>query len=157
MSTPPTPPVPAARFRLVVLSGDLRGEVRTVLTDAVVGRGSACDIFTADAKLSRRHARFFVENDALYIEDLASSNGTLVNGQRVERVRLAAGDVVAVGLSQFLVEDPRSLGERGPRDSEPDALTPQFVKPVGDAPPPSLNVMVAEEYFRAIGLAREAA
>src|SRR4051812_11638269 len=95
---------PVGRYVLAITGGELRGQVREVRTEVVVGRGSQCDVCTADAKLSRRHARFFLERDELFIEDLKSSNGTVVNGQRIERVRLRAGDVVAVGMSQFRVD-----------------------------------------------------
>ncbi len=56
-----------------------------------------------DRVLSRRHARFFLEGASVVIEDLGSSNGTFVNGRRIERAVLREGDVVELGTYAFLV------------------------------------------------------
>lgn len=68
---------------------------------AIVGRdpvGSTHVI--ADPSVSREHARFYVEDDALYVEDLASTNGTAINGRTLvarRGARLQAGDTVTLG------------------------------------------------------------
>ncbi|MEJ7732336.1 MAG: sigma 54-interacting transcriptional regulator [Polyangiaceae bacterium] len=63
----------------------------------VVGRDAPSDLVIRDASLSRRHARFRVEGGEVVVEDLGSTNGTLVAGERVERAPLAPGDEVTLG------------------------------------------------------------
>jgi hypothetical protein len=74
----------------------LRGE------RVVVGRLAECGIRVSDANVSRMHAAFVHEGDGWFIEDLDSTNGTLLNGAPVSRARLAAGDVVQVGLTSLV-------------------------------------------------------
>ncbi len=75
----------------------------------VLGRDLACDIALADAKSSRRHARIQWMNAAdadaipeVWLEDLVSTNGTWVNGRRVEEpVRIYERDKVLIGSTLF--------------------------------------------------------
>lgn len=67
----------------------------------VVGRLSTCDICLSDANVSRRHAEFVRMDDDWYVADLDSTNGTMVNGQPIERARLADGDVVEIGVTRL--------------------------------------------------------
>ena len=63
-----------------------------------VGRGTGAD-FIVDAKLvSRIHCRLIAEaSDQLVLEDLKSTNGTMVNGRKTDRAVLRAGDTVTIG------------------------------------------------------------
>jgi diguanylate cyclase (GGDEF)-like protein len=66
----------------------------------VVGRGPGCNVRLDDDTVSRHHCRIHVEPDgSVILTDLGSTNGTLVNGRRVEQVVLAEGDKVQVGTS----------------------------------------------------------
>jgi pSer/pThr/pTyr-binding forkhead associated (FHA) protein len=73
-------------------------------TITVVGRREDCDLRIPLAEVSRKHCRLINENDALRIEDLGSSNGTFVNGERAQEATLNAGDTVAVGPVTFVVQ-----------------------------------------------------
>src|SRR5262245_65462583 len=73
------------------------GRTVPVSNGITVGRVAGCDIVINDAKASRRHARFVVENDVVEIEDLGSSNGTLSNQKPVTRRLLRDGDQVQIG------------------------------------------------------------
>ena len=70
-----------------------------------VGRGPENTIDLVDARVSRKHIELRRGTDGVLLEDLGSTNGTLVNGERVtgER-RLAPGDVVALGDTELRVE-----------------------------------------------------
>lgn len=68
-----------------------------------IGRTPDNGIVVSDVLASRHHARVLSRPDGLYIEDLGSVNGTYVNGQRVQRVRLTDGNVVTIGNSDFVV------------------------------------------------------
>ena len=70
----------------------------------VVGRAYECDVRLADGMVSRKHARFWVEDNALYVEDLNSRNGIYVNRNRVTRSALKIRDEVAIGNHIFVVD-----------------------------------------------------
>lgn len=72
-----------------------------------VGRLSSCDICLADVNVSRAHSAFVREGDGWAIEDLDSTNGTLLNGERVTYARLRDGDRVQVGATQLIYHDPK--------------------------------------------------
>jgi len=65
--------------------------------DLVVGRGPGCAVALSDDSVSRRHARLVFRDGAWIIQDLGSTNGTIVNGERVGRCRLELGDRVRLG------------------------------------------------------------
>ena len=70
----------------------------------VIGRGEDCDLRIPLGEVSRKHARLAKDGDALHIEDLGSSNGSYVNGQRIQETTLNGGDVVSVGPLSFVVQ-----------------------------------------------------
>lgn len=71
--------------------------------NTTVGRHPDSDIFLNDVTVSRHHCRFVVENNTLSVEDSGSTNGTYVNGERVDSAALKAGDEVIVGRFHFVV------------------------------------------------------
>ena len=70
-----------------------------------IGRGSENDIQLADTTVSQQHARFLVTENTLLIEDLGSTNGTYVNGQRIDKHRLKKGDLVMIGQHRLSFHD----------------------------------------------------
>lgn len=71
----------------------------------VIGRQSGCDLVLDDAEASRRHARVVPTGDGHAVEDLDSTNGTLVNGSRIGvMTRLAHGDRLEIGESVLRYE-----------------------------------------------------
>src|SRR5512133_2465588 len=70
----------------------------------VIGRGEDCDLRIPLGEVSRKHARLAKDGDALHLEDLGSSNGTYVNGERVQESGLNGGDILAVGPLTFVVQ-----------------------------------------------------
>jgi len=73
----------------------------------VVGRLSSCDICLQDKNTSRQHAAFVRQGTAWAVEDLGSTNGTLVNGRAVDRLSLRDGDVIVVGITELVYHEPR--------------------------------------------------
>ncbi len=63
-------------------TGPLSGLSYAVRDPIVLGRALECDLAVVTPHVSRQHARLDVEDGRLYIEDLGSSNGTMVNGKR---------------------------------------------------------------------------
>jgi hypothetical protein len=68
-----------------------------------VGRHPDSDIFLDDVTVSRHHCRFSATMEALSVEDAGSTNGTYVNGERVDSERLAPGDEVLIGRFHLIV------------------------------------------------------
>jgi DNA-binding NtrC family response regulator len=63
----------------------------------VIGRAAPSDITIPDPNLSRTHAQFTWDDDAIWVEDLGSTNGTKKNGKKIDRTRVEPGDVVTIG------------------------------------------------------------
>ncbi len=98
---PPAPPAPAAApsLRLVVVDGPLRGTALTLGASAVVlGRAPSCTLPLEDDYSSSRHARVYPHEGAWWVEDLGSTNGTYVDGERIDAPTvLAQGTPVRIG------------------------------------------------------------
>jgi hypothetical protein len=96
------------RGRLVVTqSPELpQGMSIEIAHELVAGRADGVDIaLPADGYASSRHARFVRGNDTDAVEDLRSTNGTYVNGDRVDGARaLLPGDIVTIGQTQLTYE-----------------------------------------------------
>jgi len=113
----------------------------------VIGRVPACDVMIDDTKCSRRHARLIVEGGVVEIEDLESSNGTLLNGKPVERRMLRTGDEIQIGKSVLrYVEGAMAPAPAAPTAAPPpagddvdlfgDTVVHAPAAPVAQAPPP---------------------
>jgi len=70
----------------------------------VVGRHATCDVVLGDASVSRRHAQLTFRGGAWTVQDLSSTNGTSVNGVRVGRTSLRAGDLLVLGSSALRID-----------------------------------------------------
>lgn len=68
-------------------------------TAIVVGRASDLDLVLVEEMVSRRHARIELRGGLVHIEDLGSTNGTFVNGERVHSTVLREGDRLLIGTS----------------------------------------------------------
>ena len=114
--------------RLVVRKGPAAGRDKALGGECVVGRHPTVDFVLDDKLASRRHFRVFPAQGAWVVEDLGSTNGTVVNGQRVQRVGLRDGDVISVGTSEVVFVQKDLLGA--------PASTPVAVVPAPPAVPP---------------------
>ena len=70
----------------------------------VIGRREDCDLRIPLGEVSRKHCRILRDGDSLKLEDLGSSNGTFLNGQRVQEAMLGPGDTVQVGPVVFVLQ-----------------------------------------------------
>jgi pSer/pThr/pTyr-binding forkhead associated (FHA) protein len=106
----PTPAAPKAKAKkerkersggqLYLLEPTARhGEVYSLTDEVTVGRAPGCGVvLDDDTFVSQVHARLFRRGRETYVEDLGSTNGTLVNGQRISEItRLQRGDRVQFG------------------------------------------------------------
>ncbi len=84
--------------RLEVTEGVLRGRQFTLDDNLVVlGRRETCDVYLPDASVSRRHAVVMRQGRRYVIRDQGSTNGTYVNGEKVENKVLGHGDIIKLG------------------------------------------------------------
>jgi pSer/pThr/pTyr-binding forkhead associated (FHA) protein len=86
--------------KLIVESGGSRRE-QPLSNPCRIGRDDENDIVLNDPGSSRRHCRIAKDGEAWILEDLHSANGTFRNEERIDRVRLADGDIVRIGASKL--------------------------------------------------------
>ena len=87
----------------------------------IVGRAPSCDVPVFDPTISRRHAELVSDGTKLTVRDLGSSNGTSVNGSKVEKARLAVDDQVSFGKVAFRLV---TFGMATPSASHPSVERP---------------------------------
>lgn len=94
-------------YQLVVVRGrSAVGAHRLGPGVTVAGRQEGCQLRIHSSQVSRRHCELFEQAGRLIIKDLGSSNGTFVNGERVDGLRpLNPGDVLIIGNIKFRVEE----------------------------------------------------
>jgi pSer/pThr/pTyr-binding forkhead associated (FHA) protein len=118
------PPVAMAWF--AVKSGPRAGHLYRLVPEATaIGRDSHNDIIVDDSAVSRQHAKVKLEpgpedEKQFYIYDLATSNGTVVNGERIVKEALYDGDEIEIGRTVFVfkqIDGP----ERSPAAEEPES------------------------------------
>jgi len=148
-------------FQLVVLRG--RSATTAVkLGDGIItaGRHDDCQLRIKSSEVSRRHCQFFEKNGMLLVKDMGSSNGTLLNGKRIEGQRvLEPGDELTIGPVKLRVEklgqaapaaDQAAAGASGPRPGDtavpapmvtPGAASDEFEIDFDDMPEPSSEEM----------------
>src|SRR5690242_9871804 len=86
----------------------------------VIGRREDCDLRIPLGEISRKHCRLIKEDGTLRLEDLGSSNGTYLNGKRVQEAAIEAGDTLQVGPVVFVVQID---GEPQEEDMQPVVAT----------------------------------
>ncbi|MEA2441479.1 MAG: hypothetical protein QOH76_2903 [Thermoleophilaceae bacterium] len=109
----------------------MEGREQTLEAGATIGR-EGCDVNLMDPEVSRRHAAIRSEAGSLAIEDLRSTNGTFVNGKRIDVVTvLRAGDTVRLGNTVWSIRSSApdagatSVGQAPPAAAPPAAAAPQ--------------------------------
>jgi len=107
----PTAPSQPPRAVLRGVAGSHFGKAIGVNPRLVVGSSPAADL-VVDDRIAPEHAAIEWHGDALWLRDLGSTDGCLVNGIRVRNARLHPGDQVGFGRHQFVVEAP-GLAARG--------------------------------------------
>ncbi len=94
--------------------------------ESVIGRSRNCVVQIAETTVSRQHAIFVVAPGNVRLRDLGSSNGTFVNGERVDgEIPLADGDRVVVGEAELVL---RMLAPLGPAEATARLVIPPMTR-----------------------------
>lgn len=96
--------VGSASLVVVDDEGAAREKISLTRSPVVIGRMSTCDVVLSDPNVSRRHAELRREGDTWVLEDLGSTNGTLVDGKLAKKHALSGGETLAFGTSALRFE-----------------------------------------------------
>jgi pSer/pThr/pTyr-binding forkhead associated (FHA) protein len=125
-------------FRLVMRSGPSAGKVFPLdKPEIIVGRDLNNDIMINDPEVSRRHARFYFQGNSYVLEDLGSTNGTFINGQRLSGpYALHIGEAITFGERINVVFETEDIPEDSTIVNQPPRpLEPRFQSPAAPPPP----------------------
>jgi len=106
------------RFVLRGVSGQGFGRSYPIVGPTLVGRAPECNLRLDENGLSRQHARLIPTDDGLQLEDLGSTNGSTINGKRVQRGLVRPGDELGFDALRFQVSAP------GQHEPAPPAAAP---------------------------------
>jgi len=137
----------STNFRLVLREGPTPGKAYPLdKSEMFIGRDLANEIVINDPEVSRKHARIFMQGVNIVIEDLGSTNGTSINGQRLMGPYvLRPGEIITFGehialLFESVTSDPNAtvaaIRQPAPAPAYTPAPKPQAPGPVYQAPPP---------------------
>lgn len=135
--------------QLVVRRGPRAGETFELKSQTVIiGRDSTADIIINDPEVSRNHCRLILDR-SYYLQDLGSTNGTFIDGQRLggEPVRLANGQIIQLGSNVTLLHQEIETSESivstriqtGGEEPAPAAVPPPLQQPPSNPVPPSYS------------------
>jgi pSer/pThr/pTyr-binding forkhead associated (FHA) protein len=123
---------------LIFLSEKFRGRTYEIVTRrTTVGRGAMNTLCIADDSVSERHCEIYDNGGDLIIRDLASRNGTVVNGELIQDAQrpLAPGQIVKFGAIEARLELSQARGET---DSVTDVTAVHFhARTIGKTSPPT--------------------
>lgn len=87
--------LPSSHFSISAIADFASKEYKLTENQMIVGRDpQTCQVVLPGAHVSRRHAELLLLEEGLYVRDLSSSNGTFVNGRRIEEAFVASGDSI---------------------------------------------------------------
>jgi pSer/pThr/pTyr-binding forkhead associated (FHA) protein len=134
-----------AQYRLVVRQGPIPGQVFELNRNEVsIGRDISNDFVINDAEVSRKHARLTLEGDRYKIEDLNSTNGTYIDGQRLIGPHvMAIGEIIMFGDNVGVIFDGETVGA----DVTVPSPIVQGMTPVSAMPAPVESISQPSEPF----------
>jgi two-component system, cell cycle response regulator len=127
---PSSPMVADSRANLTILTGPHAGRLVPIDSPLTIGRAADADLVVDDTGVSRHHARVArASENAFYVEDLRSTNGTYIRHHRIGLALLRAGDLLQLGPQLRVQFDDRADNTRYREPLEsmvPDPLTRVF-------------------------------
>lgn len=127
-------------FQLVMKNGPAPGKIYSLdKSEISIGREAGSDVFINDVEVSRHHARLNDQASNYVLEDLGSTNGTFVNGQRVVDQRiLQPGDTILLGENVSLTFEAVPFDPNATQVSQASTLSEE-------SPPQYENAVIQEE------------
>ena len=105
-----------------------KAPIELAMGESVIGRSRSAPVQIAESTVSRQHAILVVEPGVVRLKDLGSSNGTFVNGKRVEGTTgLSDGDKIVVGEAELVI---RILAPLGPAEATQRLVLPPMTSPL---------------------------
>lgn len=146
---------------VLVRESGVANSVRMKRNRMIIGRKPECEIRIPVGSVSREHCEIAQESTGLRIRDLGSSNGTYVDGQRVQEAWLGAGSIVTVGPATFVIQvdgkpekiDAADALKRGAAAAAATASPAPAARPAAPAKPPVSKVGGAAAGAAAAGAA----
>ena len=137
------------RYRLIIKQGPVPGKVFEIAKQVItIGRDVKSDFVVNDAEVSRSHTRLTVHSDGCLVEDLASTNGSFVNGQRITTGKMIRpGDVLGLGetvLMDFVFVPDAEATLIAPPTGLPEPSTPALGSPVRPSPRMRVELSTAQ-------------
>ena len=115
-------------WKLQAITGEFTGQEINVERDMLVGRHQDAEILLQSTDISRKHAALLFRDDHIWVKDLKSTNGTFVNGERVEQeqeMELHDGDMLQFASFMFMILAPERYKAHLPEiDVEPVTTVP---------------------------------
>ncbi len=126
-------------YQLVMKTGPASGKIYTLgKTEIAIGREAGSEVFVDDVEVSRQHARLMSQFGDYVLEDLDSTNGTFVNGQRITGQRiLKPGDTVFLGENISLSYEEVAF--------DPNATQVNLSEPESEPEPPHYETGAPQE------------
>ena len=135
------PQQPRRQLQLVVHAGPLAGKGYPLTADTLTfGREPDNDITLDDTQVSRYHARLLLQDDQVLVEDLGSTNGTMVNGNRITGQHvMQPADIIGMGSSVFGIKgfSAPSTSQAGVTQVSPEPITYTPAQPGAQPPAPA--------------------
>ncbi len=125
----------------IALPGQSAQQITLPCGAYIVGRGTECPIHLEDSSVSELHAKLILSPSEAWIEDLGSSNGTIVNSVPVTTSsKLDASTIVSVGNTVFRVQPKQPAPQApAPTPAPSVAAAPAMPPPVSEPAPPPVN------------------
>jgi len=108
-----------AKLALRFISGKYKGGEYVLVEDKeiFIGRSSGIELVLMEDMVSRKHARVTYKDGVITLEDLGSTNGSFVNGEKITKVDISKGDRILIGTSIMKVVDAAEDREGRPAGS----------------------------------------
>ncbi|MDX1686518.1 MAG: FHA domain-containing protein [Candidatus Promineifilaceae bacterium] len=132
--------MPSSMYKLTVRKGPQQGQAYPLVSSMVtIGRDPMADIVIADPEVSRQHARLTRTAEGYEIQDLGSTNGTFVDGQRLtgDPVRLESGQAISMGTNVTLIFEAAADPMATVISSEPELDIPESPAEEEEEKPPA--------------------
>jgi adenylate cyclase len=134
------------RLKLTSTDGVLTFELKSGVS-LVLGRAPTSDLPVFDPTISRRHAEVRADGERVALTDLGSSNGTFINGTRIESGIAGLSDLLAFGKVAFKIEPISDTAEPLPRIATPtNGLPVPATPPAGATPPRSSGGTIVKQF-----------